>query len=298
MAYIITPGFGMKLADPATVQQFETSVVNADFLALENGIIAETGRATAAEAAVAARATTLEGYGRIFTPASPAALNALNPTPGVTIGDMAQVSTPGTGITRHFWILVAGGFVMTPLGTITAATMPNMNSYIAVIAALAKLQFTIGSFWYNTDDGQLYMFTSAAGAYRVVPNKFIMTRTPTAVATNASLTALALTALTLNSGAFSHAAGVLTCVRAGTYKVTAIINWAASATGARAAQLLHSDATSRAHQDATIPAAIDHTIVLSWVKAFTVGQTLTLLSQQNSGGNLAVSADIEMEQVL
>jgi len=44
LAYIITPGLGLKLPDPGTIQVFETAVVNDDFLALENGIAVETAR--------------------------------------------------------------------------------------------------------------------------------------------------------------------------------------------------------------------------------------------------------------
>ena len=55
MAYLApTPVLGMKLADPATVQAFETVEVNADFMLLENGIKADRVRLAARETAAAA----------------------------------------------------------------------------------------------------------------------------------------------------------------------------------------------------------------------------------------------------
>jgi hypothetical protein len=48
VAYLTTT-LGMKLADPTTIQQFETTQVNANFQALENAILADRGRLDAAE---------------------------------------------------------------------------------------------------------------------------------------------------------------------------------------------------------------------------------------------------------
>lgn len=70
--YITTPVLGMLLADPLTVQAFETTVVNGNFLALENGIANDRVRISAVELAkpilvadldalAAASATTFEG---------------------------------------------------------------------------------------------------------------------------------------------------------------------------------------------------------------------------------------------
>lgn len=43
MAYIVTPDLGLELADPATIQAFETPVVNENFLKLEAAIVATSG---------------------------------------------------------------------------------------------------------------------------------------------------------------------------------------------------------------------------------------------------------------
>ena len=49
MAYTISPVLGMQLPDPLTIQAFETTVVNSDFLAIDTAIGADRTRLTALE---------------------------------------------------------------------------------------------------------------------------------------------------------------------------------------------------------------------------------------------------------
>lgn len=49
MAYFITPDLGLELADPLTIQPFETPNVNSNFLLLEAGIVADRVRLLALE---------------------------------------------------------------------------------------------------------------------------------------------------------------------------------------------------------------------------------------------------------
>lgn len=49
MAYFITPDLGLELADPLTIQSFETPNVNSNFLLLEAGIVADRVRLLALE---------------------------------------------------------------------------------------------------------------------------------------------------------------------------------------------------------------------------------------------------------
>lgn len=98
MAYIISPVLGMKLADPTTIQAFVTTDVNADFLALENGIVADRVRLSALETfegvvnAGVARGTLAD-----YKVATPAALQALA---NMVAGDTAVMAGDGTNFTQ------------------------------------------------------------------------------------------------------------------------------------------------------------------------------------------------------
>lgn len=58
MGYLPTTALGMKLADPSTIQAFETVQVNANFVALETGIVADRSRISDVEGITAAVNTT------------------------------------------------------------------------------------------------------------------------------------------------------------------------------------------------------------------------------------------------
>lgn len=96
MAYYVTPDLGLELADPLTIQPFETTNVNSNFELLEAGIVADRVRLGLVEG----RATTLETdvetlQDRVTArPADLAALAAL-PTGELLAGDLARVAAGG-----------------------------------------------------------------------------------------------------------------------------------------------------------------------------------------------------------
>jgi hypothetical protein len=171
MAYITSPGFGMLLADPSTVQIFETSVVNADFLALENGILVERARIDA-QVVITNAYTAGVGRGNLAreVTATPATLTAIADP---LVGDRVRVAAPGTGITA-FWVeCIAGAGAATadwvPVETVIADTKTNLDAFIAAWVADADLTFAIGQRILVTGTGITYRITSTAGALTALP---------------------------------------------------------------------------------------------------------------------------------
>lgn len=178
MAYIVSPALGMSLADPTTIQNFETSVVNNNFLALENGIVADRVRLVALEALPGALATpTLyaRGQNADFLVVDPAALDAVTTA---TIGDAAWMTTPGTGVDALTWVAVADtgvGLDWRPdTDIITVDTKAHLDTFIAAIAATTDLRFHVGGLIIVTGTATLYRFTSAVGAYKLIDDKIII----------------------------------------------------------------------------------------------------------------------------
>jgi len=125
--------------------------------------------------------------------------------------------------------------------------------------------------------------------------RLVRTRASATMATSGSVAAVTFGTSVLNNGAFSYSGGTYTCVTAGTYKITASVAWATNGTGVRSLRLAHSGGPTRDSQQAA--AGFGHNIVLVMVGAFTVGQTILVSAQQNSGGNLAVVGEIEIARL-
>lgn len=167
MAYITTPDLGLELADPATIQAFETTNVNSNFLLLEAGIVADRVRISAEEtksAAIAAGA----GRGNLAreVTSNPTTLSAIA---DALIGDRALVFSPGTGI-PPFWAECIGtpgsnAADWVPQDMIVAATKANLDAFIAAWIADTDLSFKVGALAYVTGTRMMYRFTTQAGAY-------------------------------------------------------------------------------------------------------------------------------------
>ena len=126
--------------------------------------------------------------------------------------------------------------------------------------------------------------------------RLVRIRASATMASSGSIATMTFGTSVLNNGSFSYSGGTFTCVTAGTYKVTASAAWATSGVGVRSLRLAHSGGPTRDSQQAA--AGFGHNIVLMMVEAFTVGQTILVSAQQNSGGNLAVTGEIEIERVV
>ncbi|MFZ2718177.1 MAG: hypothetical protein WAZ12_00065, partial [Candidatus Absconditicoccaceae bacterium] len=183
MGYITTPEFGMQLADPATIQAFETSVVNDNFLALENGIVVEQTRITG----VVAEVDVLQaGVGRgtltSYTVASHAALDAI--TTAVP-GDLAYITAPGTGINALRCVAYSGSGATIEWRVddeVVADTLANLDAFIAAVVALSgtDVLFVIGKLAFTAGTQVFYRFTSTAGAK--IPLGGLIPIVPTSVA--------------------------------------------------------------------------------------------------------------------
>lgn len=93
MAYYVTPDLGLELADPLTIQPFETTNVNSNFELLEAGIVADRVRLTLVEGRASTLETDVETLQDRVT-ARPADLTALAalPTGELLAGDSAYVA--------------------------------------------------------------------------------------------------------------------------------------------------------------------------------------------------------------
>lgn len=171
MAYITTPDLGLELADPTTIQAFETTNVNSNFLLLEAGIVADRVRISAEETK---SATLLAGAGRgtiaQYTVASLAALDAISTA---VVGDEAVFSAaPSTGIAfeglKAQAISGSGSTIDWRFTSpIEAATKANLDTFIAAVVAISDLAtgFKLGGLAYISGTRQFVRFTSTAGAY-------------------------------------------------------------------------------------------------------------------------------------
>lgn len=168
MAYIVSPTLGMQLADPTTIQNFETPVVNNNFLALESGIVADRVRLVALEALPPALATpTLYARGQSadWLVVDAAALTALDKA---TVGDVAWVTTPGTGIDPFSVVALAGAgntIDWRIIDRVIADTKAHLDSFIDAWNNDADLLFQIGAEVYVAESKMTYRITAITGTY-------------------------------------------------------------------------------------------------------------------------------------
>ena len=158
MSYFITPGVGMSLANPSTAQTFETTVVNNNFILLENGILADRTRLVSLE--------TRDG--------SVADLTAL-----------AAIAAPAQGWTRTViegsalfeyngaWIQISTAFFGSPAGRdaayAKAGGVYKTNNATVFIPGTGFLNGVSQTFQYNTISGTWRLATS--GRVAISPNQ-------------------------------------------------------------------------------------------------------------------------------
>lgn len=97
--------------------------------------------------------------------------------------------------------------------------------------------------------------------------------------------------------AFSHAAGVFTCVEAGTYLTELTLSYAGNASGNRGLRLVTSDGPVRTALFPSQSASLDQTVSARILAAFDVDDTLTTFAFQNSGASLATVGHVEFSRV-
>lgn len=170
MAYITTPDLGLELADSMTIQAFETTNVNSNFLLLEAGIVADRVRISAEETKSAAIAA---GAGRGDL-ARESALNAaaLTAISDGVVGDKVLLTSPGTGISPFWAQMISGsgaGADWVPAETVIADTKANLDTFIAAWIGDADLTFVVGRDAFVTGTSVWYYFSSAGGALVAKP---------------------------------------------------------------------------------------------------------------------------------
>lgn len=204
MAYIVTPVLGMQLADPSTIQAFETTVVNDNFLAIESGFTADRARLTTIESWDAARAGA--NGTATYKVTNLAALDALSTA---EVGDLAWMTTPGTGIDALMWEAFSGSGATIDWRVrdmVVADTKGNLDAFITAVAAISgtDAQFKVGNLAYVTGTRQMYRFTSTAGAIvahelgGIKPTVFASSGTSAVVNADGSVTLTAITSVTLS----------------------------------------------------------------------------------------------------
>jgi hypothetical protein len=238
---------------------------------------------------------------RVWDVAAISDLNALD----ASSGDLAFMSSPGTGITALWWEAFAGsgtGADWRPLGDVIASSATNLTNFIAAVAAVADTTFKVGGRAVVTTSSGRYerFFTSTAGALtaiRYYNGRTIRRRASANLSTGTSVQTLTIGTSIVDSGDFTYSSGVFTVVNAGTYKITLGAEFAGHATGYRTLRLLLNADAVRTKQftDSTslgigLSAGVGAVVLVA-------GDTLTPQAQQNSGGNLAVVAEIEFERV-
>lgn len=144
----------------------------------------------------------------------------------------------------------------------------------------------------------LALASVSAAFTKYVRTRTIRSRTTGTIASSSGFTALPLATAVIGSD-FTHSAGVLTCVNAGTYRVRLSASIAANATGNRGARLLGSGSLgSRATIIASLGAAFDQTVEVEWVVTLAANDTITAQVFQNSGSALTVLGHILLERVV
>jgi hypothetical protein len=97
---------------------------------------------------------------------SVANVSALDAIADAAIGDLAFMTTPGTGIKPVKWEAFAGSGSATDwhiVDTIRADTLANLDAFIAATIAIANLTFVIGGLSHVSSTQTAYKFTATSG---------------------------------------------------------------------------------------------------------------------------------------
>jgi hypothetical protein len=120
----------------------------------------------------------------------------------------------------------------------------------------------------------------------------------TTLASSESPTALSSAPLGDEPGDFTYSSDVLTCVTAGTYKITAGLNFPANETGARTVGIqINGGATGSVYRQEGEVTALALTLNVVTFADLAVGDMVAPAGQQDSGEDLVVAGAIEFELI-
>jgi hypothetical protein len=127
----------------------------------------------------------------------------------------------------------------------------------------------------------------------------------TTLASSESPAALSSAPLGDEPGDFAYSSDGLTCVTAGTYKITAGLNFPANETGARTVGIeINGGATGSVYrQEAKVYQQVDEvpslalTLNVTTIADLKVGDIVAPVGQQDSGEDLAVTGNIDFELI-
>lgn len=199
--------------------------------------------ATSVNVALAAYDASLN---KVIVAASPAALDAVTTS---KVGDLAWMTTPGTGIDPMLWVAYsgsAGGLDWHPISEIIASSKVNLDNFITVIAGIADLRFQVANTAIVTAGRARYRFTSTAGAYvPIIPHaEWTATSASNASGTTSSVGTLNdVTAKTNDTAFATNATNVITITEEGIYALDAAVSLPINPTGAAYVQAVVSGLT-------------------------------------------------------
>jgi hypothetical protein len=137
----------------------------------------------------------------------------------------------------------------------------------------------------------------SAAFTKYVRTKTVFKRTTGTIATSASYNAVTVGTSVIGS-AFTHSAGVFTCVTAGEYRVSASLSYAANTTGNRGIRMAGSGSLGIRTFRVAASSIQDQTVGVEFMGTFAVNDTLTLQSFQDSGSTLAVLGSIVFDRLV
>lgn len=114
------------------------------------------------------------GTQTVYSVGTPANLDAIT---DAVVGDLAWMTTPGTGITPMYWEAFSGagaGIDWRPTSRVIADTKANLDAFITAVSAIADLVFRVGEELYVTGTKMTYRVTSTAGAYIAASGQVII----------------------------------------------------------------------------------------------------------------------------
>jgi hypothetical protein len=235
-------------------------------------------------------------------------LSALNALATAKVGDLAWMTTPGTGISALMWEAHGGsgsGLDWRPNGDVIATSATNLTNFIAAVAAIADTRFKVGGCAIVTaSSGGRYerFFTSTTGA--LTPIRFygfgrtIRRRAAATISSSGSVAVITTGTSDQDPGDFTYSSGTLTCVTAGTYKITVTVHFAGHATGARTAGIsVNGGGTGTVYQQLGTVTSLALTITVVTIVTLAASDTVAPVAQQNSATSLSTAGSIELEQV-
>lgn len=137
----------------------------------------------------------------------------------------------------------------------------------------------------------------SAAFTKYVRTRTVRRRTTGTVASGGAYNAIEIPTAVIGS-TWTHASGVFTCAKAGLYRVTLSLSYAANTTGQRGARLAGSGSIGIRTTRVAASTIQDQTVAVETLATCAVGDTITAQSFQDSGATLTVLGHIIFEEIV